>query len=225
MRRVLVTGGAGFIGNAIVNTLYKDHEVIVLDNFSPQIHGESYEDSFLYQNIKEKCTIIKGDVCSSEDISSALKGVEYVIHLAAETGTGQSRLSSTDTPGCNILGLSNLLESILKNKCQVRKIILSSSRSVYGEGMYQCSEHGTVVPDSRNIQDMKNGDFEVKCPVCGGSRYTKAHDRGLRSQADLLLCVYESGAREDAGGHVSGNGCCLHNLQISKRIWCRPIAQ
>ena len=67
----------------------------------------------------------------------------------------------------NIMGTSNLLEAILKNKLPIKKIILSSSRSVYGEGMYFCKEHGIVVPKSRDIDNMISGDFEVKCPVCG----------------------------------------------------------
>ena len=168
MERVLVTGGAGFIGNAIVNRLYKEYDIIVLDKLSAQIHGENYEDSYLYRNILNKCTLIKGDVCSNDDLLTALDGVDYVIHLAAETGTGQSMYEINRYSQTNIMGTSNLFEVILKNKLLVKKIILSSSRSVYGEGMYICEKHNIVVPRSRNIEDMKHGDFEVKCPVCGG---------------------------------------------------------
>lgn len=167
MKRVLVTGGSGFIGNAVVKFLSKSHDVVVLDNFSPQIHGENHEESFLYRGIKDLCTVHNGDVCSPEDVASALNGVDAVIHLAAETGTGQSMYELNRYTRVNILGTSNLLETILKNKLPVKKIILSSSRSVYGEGMYSCGEHGTVVPDSRRVQDMLDGDFEPKCPSCG----------------------------------------------------------
>lgn len=167
MKKVLVTGGAGFIGNAVVERLKNKYEVIVLDNFSSQIHGENYEESYLYQNIKDKCKVIKGDVRNSEDLKVALEGVDYIIHLAAETGTGQSMYEINRYTDVNIKGTSNLLEVILKNKLPIKKIILSSSRSVYGEGMYFCNEHGIVVPNSREIEDMKNGDFEVKCPICG----------------------------------------------------------
>ena len=167
--KVLITGGAGFIGNAIVDRIHEEYEIVVLDCFSPQIHGESFEDSFLYQNIKGKCEIIRGDVRNSEDMLRALEGVEYVIHLAAETGTGQSMYELNKYTSVNILGTSNLLETILKNNLGVKKIILSSSRSVYGEGMYLCPEHGTVVPDSRVVEDMVKKDFEAKCPVCGSN--------------------------------------------------------
>lgn len=168
MSKVLITGGAGFIGNQIIEKLYRENDIVVLDNFSPQIHGDNYEVSYLYQNIKDKCRVLKGDVRSYDDIVSALEGVEYIIHLAAETGTGQSMYEINRYTDVNIMGTSNLLEAILKNKLPIKKIILSSSRSVYGEGMYSCADHGSVVPKSRSIDDMKNGDFEVKCPICGG---------------------------------------------------------
>lgn len=168
MEKILVTGGSGFIGSKIIDRLNKEYDIVVLDNFSPQIHGDNYEESFLYQNIKDKCKVIKGDVRNYEDVLLALEDVDYIIHLAAETGTGQSMYEINRYTEVNINGTSNLLEAILKNKFPIKKIILSSSRSVYGEGMYICKEHGNVVPNSRNIDDMRNNDFEVKCPVCGG---------------------------------------------------------
>ncbi|MGH4052323.1 MAG: NAD-dependent epimerase/dehydratase family protein [Clostridium sp.] len=170
MSKVLITGGAGFIGNSVVDNLYRKgkYEIVVLDNFSEQIHGSNYEDSYLYKNIKDKAQIIKGDVRNSEDLEKALDGVDYIIHLAAETGTGQSMYEINRYTDVNIKGTSNLLQVILNNKFNIKKIILSSSRSVYGEGMYFCKEHGIVVPRSREIDDMKSGDFEVKCPLCGG---------------------------------------------------------
>lgn len=167
MKKLLITGGAGFIGNKIIKRVYKEYEIVVLDNFSPQIHGEHYEESFLYQSIKDKCKVIKGDVRNYEDILLALKDVNYIIHLAAETGTGQSMYEMNRYTDVNIKGTSNLLETILKNKFPIEKIVLSSSRSVYGEGMYKCKEHNSVVPKSRNVEDMLNLDFEVKCPICG----------------------------------------------------------
>lgn len=166
MEKVLVTGGSGFIGNAVVESLRARYEVVVLDNFSPQIHGENYKESYLYQNIKDKCTVIKGDVRNYDDVQAALENVQYVIHLAAETGTGQSMYEINRYTDVNIKGTSNLLEVILKNNLPIKKIILSSSRSVYGEGMYLCKEHGIVVPHSREINNMKNKDFVTKCPVC-----------------------------------------------------------
>jgi dTDP-L-rhamnose 4-epimerase len=167
MEKVLITGGAGFIGNAIVEKLKNKYDIVVLDNFSTQIHGENYKDSYLYSNIKDKCKVIKGDVRNYEDLKLALDGIDYIIHLAAETGTGQSMYELNRYTDVNIKGTSNLFEVILNNKLPIKKIILSSSRAVYGEGMYFCKEHRIVVPRSREVLDMRNGDFEVKCPICG----------------------------------------------------------
>lgn len=164
--KVLITGGAGFIGNAIIEKIHQDFDVVVLDNLSPQIHGENYEDSYLYQQVKDKVELIIGDVCDEALVAKALEGVDYIIHLAAETGTGQSMYELNRYTQVNIAGLSNMLETILKKKLPVKKIVLSSSRSVYGEGMYRCTEHGVVVPNSRVVEDMLKKDFEPKCPIC-----------------------------------------------------------
>ncbi|MCL1794423.1 MAG: NAD-dependent epimerase/dehydratase family protein [Oscillospiraceae bacterium] len=167
MLKVLITGGAGFIGNSIIEKLKNTYELIVLDNFSPQIHGNDYKKSYLYNNIKDKCRIIKGSICDINDVESALINIDYIIHLAAETGTGQSMYELGKYTDVNIKGTSNLLEVILKNKVPIKKIILASSRSVYGEGMYSCEDHGIVMPKTRSFEDMKNKDFEIKCPECG----------------------------------------------------------
>lgn len=184
MEKILVTGGAGFIGNTIISKLYqnKNYKVIVLDNFSKQIHGDDFENSYLYQNIKGKCEIIKGDVCNISDVSQALEGVDYIIHLAAETGTGQSMYEINRYTNVNILGTSNILQSIINNNNKIKKIILSSSRSIYGEGMYFCETHGNVVPKSRKISDMKNRDFTVKCPICNQKVTLKATKEESPSQ-------------------------------------------
>ena len=167
-KRVLITGGSGFIGNAIVNYLDVDkkYEVRVLDCFSPQIHGEDYEKSYLYQGIKDKCEIINADVCNQEALKKALVGVDYIIHLAAETGTGQSMYELSQYSNVNITGTVQLVETILENKFPIQKIVLASSRAVYGEGMYLCKEHGVVYPKARKVEDIKHKDFAVKCPVC-----------------------------------------------------------
>lgn len=167
-KRVLITGGSGFIGNAIVNYLdvEQKYNIRVLDCFSPQIHGQDYEKSYLYQGIKDKCEIIKADVCDRDALKQALVDVDYIIHLAAETGTGQSMYELSRYSQVNITGTVQLIETILEYSFPIQKIVLASSRAVYGEGMYQCSEHGVVYPNPRTVEDIKNKDFAVKCPIC-----------------------------------------------------------
>lgn len=171
MRRILVTGGAGFIGTEIVKKLSKNknNQITVLDIMSPQIHGNDYEQSYLYNTIKDKCHFIKGDVCDYEVMYSAVKNADYIIHLAAETGTGQSMYQINNYNNTNIMGTSNLLQVIssLGKECEVKKIVLSSSRSVYGEGKYECPNCGVVYPKARDRGRMLAKDFALYCATCG----------------------------------------------------------
>jgi dTDP-L-rhamnose 4-epimerase len=168
MSTVLVTGGAGFIGGAIVSRLHSEgrHDVTVIDNFSPQIHGDDHTQSYLYKRIRGKCSVVQGDVRDKSDLNRVPKVVDAVIHLAAETGTGQSMYEIGRYTDVNIVGTAALLESILTGTIQAKKIVLASSRAVYGEGMHICRSHGVVVPNSRCVDDMSNGDFDNKCPFC-----------------------------------------------------------
>ncbi len=165
---VLITGGAGFIGSSLTLKLLEGgHKVKVLDSLSPQIHGEIPEQSELFMRIKDKVEFIHGDVRNKEDIRVALKGADIVVHLAAETGTGQSMYEIEKYIEVNINGTSHLLDLIANEPNEVKKIVVASSRAVYGEGRYLCQNHGEVYPDSRIDEHLSQGDFNVKCPDCG----------------------------------------------------------
>ena len=168
MGNVLITGGAGFIGSHIVNYLTKQgyFNIKILDSFTVQIHGHDYHESFLYKAVLGKAEIIVGDVRNQDDVLIALQDVDTIIHLAAETGTGQSMYALNNYTDVNIMGLSNVLEVIVKNKLPIKKIILASSRAVYGEGMHTCPTHGIVYPKQRNTEQMILKDFENHCPIC-----------------------------------------------------------
>ena len=171
MKNILITGGAGFIGTEIVKKLSAlgVYNITVLDAMTKQIHGEDWEQSYLYTTIKDKCNFIKADICDFDAVKKALVNQEYVIHLAAETGTGQSMYMINRYNEVNIMGTSNILQAISgANKANtVKKIILSSSRSVYGEGKYICPKCGVVYPSARKKEDMQNGDFNMYCENCG----------------------------------------------------------
>ena len=109
---------------------------------------------------------IKGDVRNPEDWHKALKGQDVVIHLAAETGTGQSMYEIQKYVDVNVNGTSILLDYLVNQDHQVKKVIIASSRAIYGEGKYECSDHGFIYPNERKEMDMKNGEFEPKCPLC-----------------------------------------------------------
>lgn len=162
--KVLITGGAGFIGsNLCLELLEKNYEVSVIDNLSPQIHGENPENtSATYMSIKDKVKFIQASVTSREDLLTAISSQEAIIHLAAETGTGQSMYDIERYSMVNIHGTSLLLDILTNESHNVKKVIVASSRSIYGEGRYTHPVHGVVYPSHRKEEDMLKGEFEVK---------------------------------------------------------------
>lgn len=170
MTNVLITGGAGFIGSNVAQKLIaKGYNVTVLDSLSKQIHGENPEEtSPLYLSIKDKVKFIKGSVTSREDWMQALEGQEAVIHLAAETGTGQSMYEIEKYVETNIGGTALLLDILTNTKHNVKRVLVAESRAIYGEGKYHCEKCGDVYPTDRKDEDMAKGDFECHCPKCGG---------------------------------------------------------
>ena len=190
MRKVLITGGAGFIGSAIVHLLHDEGswDVTVLDCLSEQIHGADPDDSYLYRSIKGKCRFIRGDVRDFDTMSQAIDGCDTVIHLAAETGTGQSMYEINRYNEVNVMGTSNLLQAISTEGKDntVRKIVLSSSRSVYGEGKYECPNCGYVNPSSRTGERMLAGDFDLYCDTCGAKLPLVAPTEGTQANPRSL---------------------------------------
>jgi dTDP-L-rhamnose 4-epimerase len=164
-KKILITGGAGFIGTHLSRRLlHLGHELTVLDNFSPQIHGDNDD---VAPDLQGHFRVIQGDVRSEKDWKLALPKQDAVVHLAAETGTGQSMYQVRHYTDVNVSGTACLMELLLTGKYSVGNLVVASSRAVYGEGAYQCEEHGLVYPARRSVIDMRNGEFEPKCPLCG----------------------------------------------------------
>lgn len=174
--RILVTGGAGFIGsNLSLKLIEKGYKVTVLDNLSEQVHGKG-NGSSLVNAIAGKVTFIKGDVRNSNDWVNALKNIDIVVHLAAETGTGQSMYDIENYVNVNIGGTAILLNILANESYKIKKIIVASSRAIYGEGKYECKNHGFVYPEERKENELRRGEFEPKCPFCKSAINLKATD-------------------------------------------------
>ena len=165
---ILITGGAGFIGSSLaLKLLNEGKKVRVLDNFSPQIHNS--ED--INSSIRNHVEIIKADIRSRDEVRGALKGVTNIVHLAAETGTGQSMYEIEHYFSANVQGTAVMLD-LLQNECRAEKIesiVVASSRAIYGEGAYNCKNHGIQFPTGRAIKKMDMGFFEPACPICESS--------------------------------------------------------
>ncbi|HEY2120239.1 MAG TPA: NAD-dependent epimerase/dehydratase family protein [Candidatus Acidoferrum sp.] len=161
---VLVTGGAGFIGAHLVRKLLSEGcSVSVLDNFSSQIHNDSHAASDLAADVN----LFTGDVRDHELVGRALSDQDVVVHLAAETGTGQSMYAVRQYQDVNIGGTSVLLDVLMnQSKLGVQKLLIASSRAVYGEGRYRCPNHGVLYPSERNLDQLRASQFEPLCPVC-----------------------------------------------------------
>lgn len=165
-KRILISGGAGFIGSHLALALRrKGCQVTVLDNLSRQVHGD-FGQSPLYRSIQGKVHFIRGDVRDKACWLKAIKGQDAVVHLAADTGTGQSMYEMERYVDVNVRGTAVMLDALSRSKHQIRKLVVASSRAVYGEGKCRCSRHGFVFPGPRCEKDLAKADFGVKCPVC-----------------------------------------------------------
>ena len=166
IKNILVTGGAGFIGsNLVLKLLDRGYYITVLDNLSPQIHGKNPEtESSLFKSIKDKVKFIKGSVTDRENWEKALSNQDAIIHLAAETGTGQSMYQVHKYVDVNINGTALMLDVLVNGDYKIKKVIIASSRAIYGEGKYRSKEFGIVFPSHRAEEDLNKGDFEVKYP-------------------------------------------------------------
>jgi len=166
MKRVLITGGAGFIGSNLVAALYaKGYEITVLDNLSEQIHGSDPESSPLFKSVRDKVRFIRGSVCDRDTMVRALSGQNVVVHYAAETGTGQSMYMVDHYTRVNIQATAMMLDILGSRKDHgIKRMVLASSRSIYGEGRYLDANGRPTYPAHRDEADMQAGRFDLYDP-------------------------------------------------------------
>jgi dTDP-L-rhamnose 4-epimerase len=166
---VLITGGAGFIGTRLARRFVDaGHTVTVLDALIPQVHGDDpATTSPLLRSLDGVATVIHGTVTSRDDLRDALENATIVVHLAAETGTGQSMYEIDRYSEANVGGTAKLLDLLANEPNDVRRMLIASSRSIYGEGAYRTADGAVVYPSHRADADMAAGDFDVHAPGHG----------------------------------------------------------
>lgn len=167
--RVLVTGGAGFIGSHTADLLLKrGYQVRILDNLSSRTHFDGWP-KYLDSRIEK----INGDITKEDDLKKSLVGVDYVVHLAAlmDLINDFSLFSETNTKSTSLI-----YEIIVKKKLPIKKILIASSQFVYGEGRWKCEIHGEVFPNARKLADLEKGNWDPICPI-GGEEITPLSNR------------------------------------------------
>jgi dTDP-L-rhamnose 4-epimerase len=157
MKRVLITGGAGFIGSHVADLLLSQgHEVRLLDCLASQVHGEHRRPDYL----AAEAELMVGDIRDATRVERALAGVDMVIHLAAAVGVGQSMYEIANYTGVNDLGTAVLLDCLAKRP--VERLVCASSMSIYGEGLARRSNGETVAPAERTLAQLRRGAWELE---------------------------------------------------------------
>ena len=161
MSRVLVTGGAGFIGSHLVDALFeRGEEVRILDNLDPLAHPSGEPPAHLPAEVE----LVVGDLRSADDVGAALDGVDRIFHLGGIVGNGESMLNVRKAIDSNPGGTATLLEGVIARRDAIRRVVVASSMVVYGEGSYRCAEHGIVAPGLRPASQLRERRWEPVCP-------------------------------------------------------------
>ena len=202
--KVLVTGGAGFIGSHVVELLLaQGYPVRVFDSLVDQVHlgaGPRY--------VPRDAEFVRGDVRDRETLSKALRGVDRIVHLAAEVGVGQSMYEISRYVEANTAGTGVLLDLIANERLSIERIVVASSMSIYGEGAYACQAHGAIAPLPRPEAQLRRGEWATLCTTCGAPLEPVAtmEEKPLRptsvyaiSKMDQELLCLAVGAAYDIG--------------------------
>ena len=191
-RRVLITGGAGFLGSHLADALLKRGDTVrIFDSLSPQVHPAG-----LPEYLAREVEFVRGDMRDMETLREAIRRVDVVFHLAAAVGVGQSMYEISHYMGVNTQGTANLLQVLLDTKIAVQKLIVASSMSIYGEGKYRCEACGDVAPPPRQNAQLRSKQWETLCPNCNRVLAPVATDESKPLQATSIYALSKKDQEE-----------------------------
>lgn len=185
-KRVLITGGAGFVGSHLADGLLRDgHAVRILDYLSPQVHPDGRP-----EYLPREAELMTGDVRDPNRLKEALTGVDVVFHFAASVGVGQSMYEISRYMSVNTQGTAELLQAMLDSRFPVEKLIVASSMSIYGEGRYKCDScDRSVAPPMRSVAQLRSGKWDLYCDVCGGKLRPQPTDEAKPSEINSFYAL------------------------------------
>jgi dTDP-L-rhamnose 4-epimerase len=191
-KRILITGGAGFVGSHIADALLRQgHEVRLFDNLTPQVHHHAWPD-YLPKDVE----LMQGDMRNLDQVKHAVAGIDVIFHMAAAVGVGQSMYEIAHYMGSNTLGTANLLQALLDTNVKIEKLILASSMSIYGEGKYLCGECGEIAPAPRSTKQLMSKHWEMLCPACGRVLQPVATDESKPLQCTSVYALSKKDQEE-----------------------------
>ena len=185
-KRVLITGGAGFVGSHLADGLLRaGYRVRILDQFSQQVHPTGVPD-YLSSQIE----IMTGDVRDPSRLKEALSGIDVVFHFAANVGVGQSMYEISRYMSVNTQGTAELLQAILKSRFAIEKLVVASSMSIYGEGRYRCpSCNRSAAPPVRSTAQLRSGKWDLQCRECGETLKPEPTDESKPSEINSFYAL------------------------------------
>jgi len=184
-KRILVTGGAGFVGSHTVDALLREgHQVRVFDSLEEQVHRGHVPDY-----LSRDAELVRGDVRDTEALRRALNGIDVIYHFAAAVGVGQSMYEIARYIEMNTQGTANLLQLLLDRRDKTEKLIVASSMSIYGEGQYLCREHGTVAAEPRTAEQLRAREWHAGCPQCNRALQPLATTESKPAQCSSIYAL------------------------------------
>ena len=191
-KRVLITGGAGFVGSHLADALLqRGHQVRVFDALTAQVHGGGIP-AYLAADVE----LQQGDMRDLASVRRAIEGADVIFHLAAAVGVGQSMYEIAHYMSANTQGTANLLQALLEAGNRLEKLVVASSMSIYGEGKYLCVHCGEQAPPSRTQEQLRRGEWETACPRCGRALTPVATDEAKPLQCTSIYALSKKDQEE-----------------------------